>query len=310
MEKIGFAGLGKMGAAMAPRFLEAGYPVGVWNRTADKAQPLIGGGAELAESPRRLAAGADVIISMLSDDAAVRHVFEGPEGFLYADVQGKLFIEMSTLRPTTVTALAARARARGAGFVDAPVSGTVAPAKAGKLFALVGGSEGDVSRARPFLDVLSRRVVHAGPTGCGAMLKLVVNLPLALYWVSLAEAMAMGRHGGLAPELMLETIQDSSAALAVLPLKAPSILAEEAEAAFDVSNMQKDMLSMLETASRLGVPMPASAAALAEYSAVCAAGLGSADAVAVVRFVMDRMSRKRQTEEFSAERPDAPDDGT
>src|SRR5690606_21456781 len=160
------------------------------------------------------------------------------QGFLCSCVRGKLFIDMSTLRPSTVQALAGRVKAAGAGFVDAPVSGTVGPAKAGKLLALAGGSEEDLARAREALQVLTRRIIHAGPCGSGARLKLVVNLPLAVYWTALAEAMALGQRGGLDQRMMLETILDSSAALAVLPLKAPTLLGEKAEVAFDVASMQ------------------------------------------------------------------------
>jgi 3-hydroxyisobutyrate dehydrogenase len=289
-------GLGKMGSAMAPRFLAAGLPLVVWNRDPAKARDLTAAGAAWAESPSALAARADVVISMLSDDAAVCGVYDGPAGFLSAAVKGKLFIDMSTLRPETVRALAERVYAQGAGFVDAPVSGTVGPAKAGKLLALTGGRSEDLARARPVLEVLTRRIVHAGPAGAGALLKLVVNLPLAVYWVSLAEAMAMGRQGGLAPGLMLETVLDSSAALAVLPLKAPSIFDDPEHVAFDVASMQKDMLSMLRTGSGLGVPMAVTAAALTDYSAMQAQGLGGADAVAVIRFLMERMSRQASAE--------------
>jgi len=155
-----------------------------------------------------------------------------------------------------------------------------------------GGSAEDLARARPILEVLTRRIGLAGPVGAGALLKLVVNLPLAVYWVSLAEAMAMGRQGGLDPRLMLETILDSSAALAVLPLKAPSIFDDPEHVAFDVASMQKDMLMMLQTGSGLGVPMAVTAAALADYSALSAQGQSAADAVSVVRFLMERMSRQ------------------
>lgn len=296
MTSIGFAGLGKMGAAMAPRFLEAGHELTVWNRDRAKTQALERGGANVAATPRALSAAADVLVVMLSDDAAARAVYSGEAGLLAAARPGQLYIDMSTLRPDTVRELGALASAAGAGFVDAPVSGTVAPAKEGKLLALVGASEADLERARPILEVLTRRVVHAGPVGSGALLKLVVNLPLAVYWASLAEALALGRAGGLAGELMLETILDSSAALKVLPLKAPSIFADVDHVAFDVASMQKDMLAMLETGSREGVPMAVAAAALGEYSALVASGEGGADAVAIVRFLAERMRRQPRAE--------------
>ena len=136
MQKIGFLGLGKMGAVMAPRFIEAGFPLTVWNRSAEKAEALGNAGATVAETPAAVAESADIVISMLGDDAAAEQVFLGDTGLLSVDVDDKLFIEMSTLRPPTARMLAARCSEKGAGFIDAPVSGTVAPAKDGKLMAL------------------------------------------------------------------------------------------------------------------------------------------------------------------------------
>jgi 3-hydroxyisobutyrate dehydrogenase-like beta-hydroxyacid dehydrogenase len=198
---------------------------------------------------------------------------------------------MSTLRPSTVRRLAENVQALGASFVDAPVSGTVGPASEGQLLVLCGASDEDFKRAQPILEVFARRIVRAGSVGQGALLKLVVNLPLAVYWGSLAEAIAMGKHGGLDLQLMLETIQDSSAALAVLPLKIPSILTSDGPVAFDVSSMQKDLSSMLETGNGLGVPMPVAEAVLGTYSAAAEGGLAAADAVEVVRFLTEYMTR-------------------
>ena len=291
MTKIGFAGLGRMGAAMASRFIDAGYKVAVWNRTTAKAQPLIALGASLVATPQELASQADVIISMLGDDRSVHELFMGAKGLLLGEVAGKLLIDMTTIRPDTARALAAAAVSHGACFIDAPVSGTVGPAKEGRLLALVGASQTDLSRARPILEVLCRRIVHAGPVGQGALLKFAVNLPLAIYWQSLAEACALAVRGGLDLKLVLETVADSSASLAVLKLKTPAILGGSGPVAFDVASMQKDLLGMLETGSRLGVPMPAASAALATYAAAAGNALANDDAVAIVRFFEQQLCR-------------------
>jgi 3-hydroxyisobutyrate dehydrogenase-like beta-hydroxyacid dehydrogenase len=287
MQTIGFLGLGKMGAVMAPRFLDAGFPLTVWNRNAEKAAPLAAAGARVAATPAAVAESAEIVISMLRDDAAAKAVFSGTAGLLSADVTGRLFIEMSTLRPATVRALGASCARRGAAFIDAPVSGTVGPAKDGMLMALAGGSEADLERARPALAVLTRRIVHAGPVGQGALLKLVLNLPLAVYWQSLAEAAALGRAGGLSLDLVLDAMKDSGAAIKVLPLKIPLILEGSDYAAFDIATMEKDATAIVETGAELGVPMPAAGAALAAYAEARAAGLGAADAVAIVRRLAD-----------------------
>jgi 3-hydroxyisobutyrate dehydrogenase-like beta-hydroxyacid dehydrogenase len=292
LTRLGFVGLGKMGAAMAPRLLGDGRSLVVWNRDPGRAASLVAAGASLAASPAEVTRAADIVFVMVRDDAAANSVYAGPGGLLEVDPRGRLFVEMSTLRPATILRLDALAVARGATLVDAPVSGTVAPARDGKLLAMVGARPADLERARPFLDLLCRRIVHAGAVGQGALLKLVVNLPLAVYWQSLAEALALGRAGGLEYRAMLETLQDSSAALAVLGLKTPAILGEPGAVAFDVASMQKDLLYMLETGSASGVPMPATAAALGTYAAASAGGLGAEDSVAIVRFLAERMTRK------------------
>jgi 3-hydroxyisobutyrate dehydrogenase-like beta-hydroxyacid dehydrogenase len=285
---LGFAGLGKMGAVMAPRFLDAGHTLTVWNRTASKADTLKARGAAVTAQPAGLSA-AEIIVSVLSDDATVTQFYDQ---LLAGNVKGKLLIDMSTIRPETVKQIAARAEAHGASLIDAPVSGTVGPARDGKLLILAGGSDADLARAKPVLDILGRRTIHAGPTGSGALLKLVMNLPLAAYWAALAEAVAMGREGGLALPFMLEAIKDSPVALGALPIKTPAILGEPGTVAFDVASMRKDLLAILETGSHSGVPMPVASAALSTYAAASAGGLEHEDAVAIVRFLAEKMVRK------------------
>jgi len=287
MKKIGFLGLGKMGVVMAPRFLDAGFPLTVWNRSAAKAEELGKAGATVAATPAAVAESTDIVISMLRDDAAAEQIFLGDLGLLSVDVKDKLFIEMSTLRPPTARSLAERCAENGAGFIDAPVSGTVAPAKEGKLMALVGGSETDLENARPALDVLTRRIVHAGPVGQGAMLKLVLNLQLAVYWQTLGEAMALGQAAGLDLALMLEAMADSGASARVLGPKIPLIMEGSDYVAFDIATMEKDAKSITAIGAELGVSMPTLSAALATYSTAHAAGLGEADAVAIVRYLSE-----------------------
>lgn len=292
MTAVGFVGLGKMGAVMAPRFLDAGHSLTVWNRSSGKAAPLVERGATLAENPGDVTAASDVVVSILGDDASVIEVYEGAHGLLSGDVADTLFIDMSTVQPQTSVQVDASVTAAGGVFVESPVSGTVAPAADGKLFGLMGGSDDAVARAQPFLDVLCRRTIHTGAVGQGALMKLAVNLPLGVYWQAIAEAVALGEAGGLDRKQILETIADSSAALAVLGLKTPAILGEPGAVAFDVASMQKDILAMLETASGLGVPLPAASAALTSYAAAKANGMGEEDAVSIVRFHTDQMTRK------------------
>lgn len=286
MTKLGFLGLGKMGGAMAPRLIEAGHPLSVWNRSPEKALVLAKSGAAAASNPAEVATAADIVISIVADDEAAREIFTAPDGLLSVPVAGKLFIEMSTLRPETARDLARLCRELGADFIDAPVSGTVRPAREGRLMALVGGSKTDLERARPVLEALTRRIVHVGDVGSGSLMKLVINLPLVVYWQSLAEAAAMGHAGGLDLALMLDVMKDSGASLAAFPGKIPSILDPSLPPAFDIDTLHKDVESILESGHEFDVPMPVTEALLPACSAAREAGLGSADAVALVQFLI------------------------
>ena len=150
--KIGIAGTGRMGAAVAERLLSVGHDVTVWNRTREKTRALAEAGASVAATPAELAAQAEIIITFLTDAAAIDATYHGADGLLARDVRGKLFIDMSTVRPETEKALAAAVSTKGAALIECPVGGTVGPAKEGKLFGFVGGDADAVARARPVLD--------------------------------------------------------------------------------------------------------------------------------------------------------------
>lgn len=152
--KIGIAGTGRMGAAMAQRLMDAGHEVMVWNRTAEKTRPLATLGAAVASSPRELAQHCEIVLSILTDAAAVEAAYHGESGLLAGAVEGRLFIEMSTVRPETPVQLARAVQAKGAALVDCPVGGSTVPAREGKLIGFVGGAAADVARARPVLDRL------------------------------------------------------------------------------------------------------------------------------------------------------------
>src|SRR5258708_9032109 len=172
--KVGIAGIGKMGAGIASRLAGLGQEMMVWNRTPDKAKAT---GLQVAQTPADLAAGSDIVISILSDAAAVNSVYAQ----MLPAMNGKLFIEMSTVRPEISKSLAAKVKGAGGALVECPVGGTVGPAKEGKLFGFVGGEPADVSRAKPVLDQMCRRVEHVGAVGAGASMKLPLNQPLIAY---------------------------------------------------------------------------------------------------------------------------------
>lgn len=292
MERIGLIGLGRMGQAMGARLLAAGFPLTVYNRTSAKAATLLAQGAAWAESPAALAEASDTILTLLTDDAAVEQVYNSHTGLLQTSLSGRLLIEMSTIRTSTVLALVPRVEARGGSMLDAPVSGTLQPARDGQLLVMVGGRSEDVARAMPVFQVLSRRVEHVGPHGAGTTMKLVLNMPMAIFWAGLAEAIAMGRQFGLETAQMLDIYLDSPVALPALRAKAPLLLGAQAEVAFDVTGVRKDLVAMVATGLDAGVPMPTGAAALAMFAAATAAGYGADDLIAIVDYV-STLSGKR-----------------
>lgn len=285
--RIGFVGLGRMGQAMAPRLLAAGFPVALWNRTPARAQPLLEQGATWTESLATLATTSDLVLTMLTDDAAVLRVYDPTNGLLAGAVEGRLFVEMSTIRPDTIRRVAGLAAERGAALLDAPMSGTVGPAREGKLMALVGGAPADLERARPVLEALCRRIAYLGPSGSGTTMKLVLNMPMAIYWQGLAEALALGAQAGLDLAQMLDLIADSPAGLGALRMKIPAILGQAGEVAFDVTGVRKDLLAMTATAQLLGVPTPAGSAALASFAAATAANRGERDLAELIPYYIE-----------------------
>jgi 3-hydroxyisobutyrate dehydrogenase-like beta-hydroxyacid dehydrogenase len=296
-ERIGLIGLGRMGVAMGGRLLATGFPLAVWNRTRARAASLLEQGAAWADTPSALADRCDVVLTVVTDDAAVRRVYEGDDGLLAGDVSGKLFVEMSTVRADTIIALGREVASRGARLVDSPVSGTVGPAREGKLLALVGGEPEAVERARPVLAPLTRRIAHVGPGGSGTTMKLVLNLPMAIYWQGLAEALALGARAGLDRAQMLDLIMDSPAAIAALTIKRDAILGAVGEVAFDITGVRKDLLAMIATGQGLGVPMPAASAALMSFMYATAAGHGGDDLAALIPLFSDAVQRTAESKD-------------
>src|ERR1700756_3573643 len=219
--KLGVAGIGKMGAAIAARLIEAGHDVSVWNRTLEKARAVAG--AKIAMTPAELAENSEIVITILTDAAALDAVYNGPAGLLRGKVAGKLFIDMSTVLPATEIALARAVRAKGAAFVECPVGGSTGPARQGKLIGLMGAEQADAARGRPILEQLCRRLEHAGPPGTGSVLKFTINLPLMVYWQGLGEGLGVGGPVALDPDRLMDLLSDTSGAANVLKVRAPGI---------------------------------------------------------------------------------------
>ncbi len=282
--KVGVAGIGRMGAAIAERLLKQGHEVTVWNRTPAKAQALTPHGATVAATAAQLAASADIVLSILTDAAAIAATYDGPQGLLSGTVAGKLFVEMSTVRPDTQRALAVRITAKGAAMIDCPVGGTTGPARDGKLLGFVGGADADLARAMPLLVQLCRRIEHVGPVGAGASLKLAINLPLLVYWQAFGEAMALCQPLGLDPARLVSIFADTSGGPNVLKNRG-AMIAEAiggkvpADVTFNIDSIRKDLSTMIEEARTLGYELPVAARALECFDAASRAGLGDGDAV-------------------------------
>jgi 3-hydroxyisobutyrate dehydrogenase len=280
--KIGIAGTGRMGSAVAARLLGLGHEVIVWNRTAGKTKPLEAAGAKAAATPAQLAARSEIVITLLTDAAALDATYGGANGLLAGDVRGKLFIEMSTVRPEAEIALAAKVNARDAALVDCPVGGSVGPAKDGKLFGFAGGANADVARARPILDQLCRRVEHVGPVGAGARMKLAINLPLLVYWQALAEALSICAPLGIDPARMIDILADTSGGPNMLKTRGPVIAAtlqgkETAPVTVDIETMRKDLRTMVEEARAMSRTLPLAARALECFDEAVRDGWGARD---------------------------------
>jgi 3-hydroxyisobutyrate dehydrogenase len=291
--KIAIAGTGRMGAAMAGRLLDRGHQVTVWNRTPLRTQALAAAGAKVAATPRDAASEADFIITMLTDAAAIDATYRSERGLLAGEVRGKLFVDMSTVRPEMEKALAASVSAKGAALIECPVGGTVGPAKEGRLFGFVGGESADVERALPLLNELCRRVEHVGPIGAGASVKLAINLPLLVYYQALGEALSLCRGVGVEPTRLIDIFSDTSGGPNMLKVRGPVIAAalqgkETMPVTFDIDLMRKDLRTMLEEAAALGVSLPLTAQALERYDDAARDGFGASDATMLPAYWLRR----------------------
>ncbi len=286
MQNVALLGAGVMGAGMARNLLKAGFPLTVYNRTRAKAEPLAALGARLAASPHAAADRADVVISMVGDDAASRGVWLGDGGALAAAKQGAVLVECSTLSLDWVRELAALAADRGAALLDAPVAGSKEAAEGGKLGLFVGGDAGALARARPVLEAMSQRITHLGPTGAGAAMKLVNNLMAAVQTVALAEGLALAERLGLDMGQVVPLIINGAPGSPLVKGKAARMVARDyADTHFALRWMHKDTTYALRAADEAGLPMPTLAVAREVYRLARNLGYDEADFSAVVEAI-------------------------
>ncbi len=282
--KIGFIGLGIMGSRMAANLQKKGYELAVYNRTRQKADPLIANGAVWAPTPADVAKQATIIITMLSKpDAVAETALLGKYGFLNHLAANSLWIDCSTVNPSFSRLMASEAGQRKVRFIDAPVSGTKGPAEQGQLLFFVGGEKTDVEEARPIFEAMGKAVFHAGGHGMGTSMKMVNNVILAQAMVAFSEAMVLGESLGISKEQLLNTILNSPVVAPFLAFKRTKIEEGKFDAEFPLQWMHKDLQLAAETAYETGVAMPLTNAAKEIYALAVKNGLGGQDFSAVYK---------------------------
>jgi 3-hydroxyisobutyrate dehydrogenase len=287
--RVGLVGLGRMGAAMSRRLRDQGFDVIGWDHDSAKQRTQAADGLRIATNAREVGAQSDIVISSITEDNGVKHIFTGPDGFLAGDVTGKLFIEMSTLQPMTARELAPLVAAKRARLIEAPVLGTIPHVRDGTLLVMAGGRAEDIERAQPVLGKLARRIVYMGPHGSGYAMKLAANLGLGAYIQALAETLALGVRQGLAIEQMLDVIQEGPCASGWLRSKIDILKGEKGEVSLDIRTLRKDIMSAVATGALCGVPMPLTAGTLASLSAAVAADHGDSDLAELPKFLREAM---------------------
>ncbi len=263
-----------MGSRIAGRLLDSGNRVYGTNRTASKAQPLIDRGLQWRDNPREVAAAADVIFSMVTDDAALEAITSGRDGILPEIYCGKVYVDMSTVSPRASRELAERVESLGGQMLDAPVSGSIPQAESGTLAIFVGGSDEAFATAEPLLHELGQAVTHVGTNGQGLLVKLAVNISLAVQTLAFSEGLLLAERGGIDPQVAAEAMSTSSIASPMLKARIPLLLDLPQQAWFDVALMEKDIRLARSAADDLAIPLPS--AGVADEMLTMAAELGYA----------------------------------
>jgi 3-hydroxyisobutyrate dehydrogenase-like beta-hydroxyacid dehydrogenase len=300
MSIVGFVGLGTMGGRIAGRLLAAGHELHGTNRTAAKAQPLIDRGLRWHATPREVAAAADVVFSMVSDDAALEAIATGPQGIVTGLAPGKVWVDMSTVSPEASVTIAERVRSTGARMLDAPVSGSVPQAERGSLTIMVGGEEAAFRLVEPLLRELGGTVTRVGVNGQGLLLKLAINISLAVQTLAFSEGLLLAERGGIDPELAAHVMGESSIGSPMLQTRESMLLVLPESAWFDVELMHKDIRLALQAATRLGVALSSAATANEILAKARELGYGERD-IAALHEVLGRLGGTATDEHLRGE---------
>ncbi|HZH23823.1 MAG TPA: NAD(P)-dependent oxidoreductase [Solirubrobacteraceae bacterium] len=282
-EPVGFVGLGMMGSRMAANLARAGYEVAVYNRTSEKAEAWVAEhGGRFAATPRDAAEGAAAVITMVVDGPQVEQALLGEDGAALGAAAGTLMVDMSTIAPADARRIGAALAERELPFVDAPVSGSSPKAQDGTLTIMAGGSEADVGRARPYFDAMGDVIVHVGALGQGQLVKVIANAVGAVNLATLAQALVVGKAAGVDLPSLVSVFGKSSAASAMVALKAEPMLEHDYTPLFRLEHMLKDMAICMDESEAAGVPFPAAALARELYTAAMGRGHGEEDFCAVL----------------------------
>ncbi len=289
-EKIGFIGLGVMGAGMAARLAESGYELAVYNRTRSKADPVAELGARVADSPADAAREADVVMTSLADQHVVETIVFGDDGVASTLRPGGYIVDMSTVPPPYARQLGERAIAAGHKALDACVLGAPFHARSGELRVMVGGDEADFAALNAIFETIGKEVTHLGGNGMGASMKLVLNMLMGVQMPALAEAVVFGERAGLPRDKILEMIAQSGYSSPVMAFRC-ALMGQRAfeNPSFKLSLMRKDMMLVLDECKELNVPLPVSETAYSMLTAAKQQGLGELDVAAMLAF-QERMS--------------------
>lgn len=281
--QVGFIGFGDMGARIATRLIAAGHTVAGWNRTHEKAEPLIAAGMRWGDSPKAVAAQSEVVFAIVTDAAAVRAVALGDNGVIAGLPPGGIFIDMSTIAPDASLEISAAFGEAGLTMLDAPVSGSPPVVEAGNASVMVGGEEEAFEQVKPLLLAIGRKALYVGERGKAVRMKVAMNLCLVVEMVAFCEAVALAEKGGVDREIAVEAMLNSVVASPVMAYRGPFILDGKMpeKALADVTLQQKDMLLALDLARKSGVPTPLGAAANEMLNACRGLGIDHRDFVTV-----------------------------
>ncbi|MCQ4087056.1 NAD(P)-dependent oxidoreductase [Saccharibacillus sp. JS10] len=281
MTTLAWIGTGYMGLPMARNLLKSGYTVNVYNRTIEKAQPLTEDGGNIVSSPKQAAQRAEAVFIMLTKGEAVEAVLNGEEGLIAGLAPGTLVVNMSTIAPGEAREFAKQVQSAGGVYIDAPVSGSVAPAVNGQLVILAGGAEESVKRCEPFFEVLGKKTIRFGDVGAGSSAKLSINLLLGITAQGIAESLLLGEQAGLQREQLIEMIGESAVQTPMLSAKKEMWMNEEFPAAFMVSLLSKDLSLVTAENKREGIQLPLAEAVERTYAQAVQSGKGELDMAAV-----------------------------